>query len=330
MNLHNEEEVFKELVEATANEIGVPNFYIEKDYWVTQSLKMISKDNTINQSTIFKGGTALSKVHGIIKRFSEDIDFAVTEEIRDQTQSHCKRILKKIQDVARSHPDMSSIKKETEELSSNQEFKRFCTYNAFFPFPVAEYSQSKEEIIIEVNSFGVPKPHEMSEIYCYIGQFCRQNDESLVTKYNLEPFNLHVISQERAFLDKIIAIQKAYFKYNRSINNEKDKQEKKNYERQWFVSKMRHLYDLSKLIQVDSVKTILPDLLDKLGAVIKSDIGKCSISEINESDLFNIPDQALSTFSTDWNRLEPMLYKKETLPTIEEIVSLLSLIKSYL
>lgn len=93
---------------------------------------------------------------------------------------------------------------------------------------------------------------------------------------------------------------------------------------------MRHLYDLSKLIQVKSVKTILPNLLEKLKTVIESDLGKCSISEIKESDLFNRPDQVLSSFSTDWNRLEPMLYKKEALPTIEEIATVLSSIKSLL
>ncbi len=39
MNLHEDREIFAELVEVTAEAIGLPQVYVEKDYWVTRALK---------------------------------------------------------------------------------------------------------------------------------------------------------------------------------------------------------------------------------------------------------------------------------------------------
>jgi len=320
MKLHHDVEVFKELTQATAQDLGVPTFYIEKDYWVTQCLKQIANDHELSECTIFKGGTALSKVHGIIQRFSEDCDFAVTEKIYGDTQTQCKKTLKKIQDISRSHPDINKVEKKTEEISGNQEFKRFCTYNALFPFPRNEYSQSREEIIIEVNSFGVPRPYKKHEVMSYIAKFCFQNQQSLIEQYDLGPFMLYVIEPERAFLDKVIAIQKAFFKYE---NNERK-------ERDWFISKMRHLYDIAKLVEINSVKVVLKNLQYELEEVIKNDSGKCTVDEIKRSDLYSNPHTVLKSFANDWQRLTPMLYKKEKLPSIEEIGTVLELIKKSL
>ena len=49
----------------------------EKDFWVCWTLKQIYSLQRPHSNVIFKGGTTLSKVYGLIKRFSEDIDIAV-------------------------------------------------------------------------------------------------------------------------------------------------------------------------------------------------------------------------------------------------------------
>ncbi len=69
---------------------GLRPAIIEKDYYVTEALRVIAatrhnnsitNDNSIinrnivtNSSIIFKGGTSLSKGWNLIQRFSEDID----------------------------------------------------------------------------------------------------------------------------------------------------------------------------------------------------------------------------------------------------------------
>ena len=56
----------KEALAVAAAESGWPAFLLEKDIWVVWAL----------QSLTFKGGASLSKAHGVIDRFSEDVDYS--------------------------------------------------------------------------------------------------------------------------------------------------------------------------------------------------------------------------------------------------------------
>jgi predicted nucleotidyltransferase component of viral defense system len=47
---------------------------VEKDFWVCWILDYLFHRYSWRQHLAFKGGTSLSKAHGLIKRFSEDID----------------------------------------------------------------------------------------------------------------------------------------------------------------------------------------------------------------------------------------------------------------
>jgi hypothetical protein len=60
-----------------ANRRGLTRLIVEKDFWVCFVLQMLFSTPSIADKLVFKGGTSLSKVFGIIKRFSEDIDLSV-------------------------------------------------------------------------------------------------------------------------------------------------------------------------------------------------------------------------------------------------------------
>lgn len=47
---------------------------VEKDFWVTWTLDKLFSNPELSRILMFKGGTSLSKVFGLIERFSEDID----------------------------------------------------------------------------------------------------------------------------------------------------------------------------------------------------------------------------------------------------------------
>ena len=49
---------------------------LEKDFWVCWMLGLLFGQPKWAEALVFKGGTALSKVFGIIRRFSEDIDLS--------------------------------------------------------------------------------------------------------------------------------------------------------------------------------------------------------------------------------------------------------------
>ena len=62
MILHNDKEIFNELIETTAGVLRIPAVFIEKDYWVTYILNRLSK-SIYKETAIFKGGTSLSKAY---------------------------------------------------------------------------------------------------------------------------------------------------------------------------------------------------------------------------------------------------------------------------
>lgn len=65
------------LQQTEAGHPGVNQVAIEKDWWVTVTLKALFQTDC-RDSLIFKGGTSLSKGFNIIERFSEDIDLAIS------------------------------------------------------------------------------------------------------------------------------------------------------------------------------------------------------------------------------------------------------------
>jgi hypothetical protein len=64
-------------LQETAAQLNIPVALVEKDFWVCWTLKQLFSIPEIKDHLIFKGGTTLSKVYGIIHRFSEDIDLTI-------------------------------------------------------------------------------------------------------------------------------------------------------------------------------------------------------------------------------------------------------------
>jgi len=72
---------------------------IEKDWWVVQTLRLISQMN-IAEHLVFKGGTSLSKAWGAIDRFSEDIDLAINRELFGFSGDISRTQVGKLKDVS--------------------------------------------------------------------------------------------------------------------------------------------------------------------------------------------------------------------------------------
>lgn len=60
--------------EQASARIGLSPEAVEKDFWVVWVLSKLFQSELLADKIIFKGGTSLSKVFGLIRRFSEDID----------------------------------------------------------------------------------------------------------------------------------------------------------------------------------------------------------------------------------------------------------------
>lgn len=64
----------RDLFTESASRLGMIPVIVEKDFWVCWILKRLFADPHLNEQMVFKGGTSLSKVYGLIDRFSEDVD----------------------------------------------------------------------------------------------------------------------------------------------------------------------------------------------------------------------------------------------------------------
>ena len=67
----------RDVFSEAAARLGIRPTIIEKDFWVCVALKLLFQKSRFGKSLIFKGGTSLSKAHGLIERFSEDIDLVL-------------------------------------------------------------------------------------------------------------------------------------------------------------------------------------------------------------------------------------------------------------
>ena len=66
-------------IEQAALQRNVSAVILEKDFWVCWLLGVLFGSEFAG-SLVFKGGTSLSKVFGVIERFSEDIDLSLSPE----------------------------------------------------------------------------------------------------------------------------------------------------------------------------------------------------------------------------------------------------------
>jgi hypothetical protein len=64
-------------IEQAALRRNVSPVFLEKDFWVCWLLGIVF-ESEFAPSLVFKGGTSLSKVFGVIERFSEDIDLSLS------------------------------------------------------------------------------------------------------------------------------------------------------------------------------------------------------------------------------------------------------------
>ena len=80
----------QQLIEAASLELGISRYAVEKDYYVTQAISVITKIENESFELVFQGGTCLAKAHRIIKRMSEDCDFRI--HLKPEALQMCKEV----------------------------------------------------------------------------------------------------------------------------------------------------------------------------------------------------------------------------------------------
>ncbi|SJZ84868.1 nucleotidyl transferase AbiEii/AbiGii toxin family protein [Sediminibacterium ginsengisoli] len=234
MNLHEDKELFRQAVAATAQQMQIPEIYVEKDYWVTLALKFIFASEVAGD-TVFKGGTALSKCHKLIARFSEDVDIVIIRregENGNQLKNKLKAVSTSIESVM-PEIDLPGI---TNKKGMIRKTAHGYAKSGF----EGVYGQVREYIVLESTWLGRSEPYTVKPVSSYIGDMMlRTSQSALAEKYGMLPFDVQVLSIERTFCEKVMSLVRFSFTEHPYED---------------LANKIRHTYDLHLMLQDGSIQ----------------------------------------------------------------------------
>lgn len=232
MTLHQNKALFSELLIQTAQMVGLPEVYIEKDYWVTYVLKRLS-ESPYTDRAIFKGGTSLSKAYKLIERFSEDIDLAVITN--GESSNQIKTLIKKIEKEI-----LDGNFQEIDDLLTSKGSAFRKTVHIYPASQEGDFGHAYEHIVIELNAFAKPHPFYPKKITTYMHEFLETQAPEMIQEYGLEAFDVNVLDYRRTFCEKLSAVARATFEPDEAFAELK--------------SKIRHLYDIYYLMQEQEIQ----------------------------------------------------------------------------
>ena len=153
---------------------GLRPAVIEKDYYVTEALRIISV--TAGDKVIFKGGTSLSKGWNLIQRFSEDIDIFLDPLGFKPAlgKNGIDRELKKLRDAVGAHPALAFVEKESQTIGGFGRNDRF-SYAQRFGGP----GEVAGRVFLEAGTASGREPTSVVDLRSYIGQFLEETGASL-------------------------------------------------------------------------------------------------------------------------------------------------------
>lgn len=267
MRLHENPELFSDAIQAASDFKNLREVYIEKDYWVTLALHAIFHSE-YKDVVVFKGGTALSKCHDLIKRFSEDVDIVVIQEEGESGN----QLSKKIRAISKYVADILPEKNVDGITSKHGNFRK--TAHEFDKAFDEDYGQVRQDIILEISSLGNYEPHTDETVSCYITEMMLdQGRDEVIEQYNLASFTVQVLSKSRTLCEKIMSL----VRFSRSENPYED-----------LANKIRHIYDIHALINDPDTK-----------AFFESDEFDTMINIVGKDDIMSYRS------GTDWLEFHP-------------------------
>ena len=291
------------LQQTEATHPGINQLAIEKDWWVTVTLKALFQTDC-RDSLIFKGGTSLSKGFNLIERFSEDIDLAIShsffgiEKTNKSQRDKLKKLARKyIQETLSAQLDAQlkgvgitgyTIENVTQVQDKNGEWKPIDSDKdptvilLHYPSIVGEtISYIPPRVKIEISCLSMDEPTEERKIHSFIGETFEGEDTDANCK-------IRTVVPTRTFLEKLFLLAEEF---------QKDKPRS--------VRMSRHLYDLEKLMDTEYGREALADR-SLYNTIIEHRRAYYALKYVNY-DLhapatinFMIPKQAIESWKADY------------------------------
>ena len=295
--------------------LGINQVAIEKDWWVTATLKALFQTD-YHESLIFKGGTSLSKGFNIIERFSEDIDLAISHSFFG-IEKTSKNQREKLRKIARAYihntlsfqldaklKGMGITGYSIENVTKVQDKNGKCPIDSDKDPTVIllHYHSIVEDIItyipprvkIEISVLSMDEPTELRDIHSLIEESFEGEDSDSNCK-------VKTVVPTRTFLEKLFLLAEEFQK-----------------EKPRSVRMSRHLYDLEKLMDTKYGREALSDI-SLYNTIVEHRKAYYALKYVNydhhspKTINFMIPESEMEVWKTDYTDMQRFFIYGESL-----------------
>ncbi|MDD3371506.1 MAG: nucleotidyl transferase AbiEii/AbiGii toxin family protein [Alphaproteobacteria bacterium] len=182
----------KTLFEECALVKGIAESFVEKDWFVTQIIASLSQIRLDGFELVFTGGTALSKAHNLIKRFSEDVDFRVIVSSEHQT----RKALSKFKNSVLEKLKTDGIPIDDAHVRARDE-NRFFSIDVDYPSYFSLDTALRPHIQIEITARDI----QLLPVHLSVSSFVNE-----LTKKTPEVKDISCIDPVESAADKLSAL----------------------------------------------------------------------------------------------------------------------------
>jgi len=227
-------------------ESGIQAKAIEKDWWVTLTLKALFQ-GAFAPHIAFKGGTSLSKCWKLIARFSEDIDISLSPEAFGMThdENPSGRAVVRLRTAG---CEFTNTLFKTEIENQLIALGLPAGTVTITPAPLIEGHPEKDPqtLHLKYQSLYDPNPYIPDEVKIEVGVRSLLDPnatvevQSLLSEFNPQPaypeapFSVSAVLARKTFLEKAFLLHEEFSKEDRAKVR--------------FLRMSRHLYDLGKMV----------------------------------------------------------------------------------
>lgn len=322
----------REVFNEAGAQLGLPPFYVEKDFWVCWVLRVLFGHANVGPHLTFRGGTSLSKGWGLISRFSEDLDLAMSRHWVDPDlpnpgesdigTEEKRRRLGRLRRACRQ-----AVRRELVPLLE-AEAKRLGNGTAV---DVVALDQARDPFVIEFqypdSSLAVPGDYHRTVVKLELSGRADDwpQEERPITPFVAEalpqlgpwmPMQVACVTPARTFWEKAALLHERYA--------QKDQV-------QLAARQARHLYDLVQLWEHVKDEAGLADLFEgvKMHRQTFFNYGSVDYRHLLPGDLQLVPpDERMPVWRGDYRAMEPMFF--ETPPTFDSLITSIKQIETAL
>ena len=232
----------------TGKRRGLPASVIEKDWWVSLTLRIIF-GMELAPHLVFKGGTSLSKGWQLIARFSEDIDLALDRNflgfegelsknqvkmLRKKSHTYISEVFVKDLNTAFYELGIDEVKIITGPITSTDQDPLMV--EIYYPGITEIIAYIEPQVLVEIGSRSLREPWTDRTISSMVGE------EYAGKEFADSMFEIPCVNPERTFLEKIFLLHEEFQKPEENIR----------------VDRLsRHLYDVQKIMSTTFAETAL-------------------------------------------------------------------------